>query len=482
MATHSPAAPRISMGSPINAMLVAGSLGLALVSVALIYLLGLYALLVPAYLGAIWLILVNPRAGALLIMSVAIVLEPGVDDWTKPIADCYWELPSKWTFTVVTVSPFELLLVLCAGSIAFRSRGMVRAKLPILTWAVLLALAAGLAYGKLKGAPSNLAYHEMRGFIFGAVVFFIAMRMPGSVKRPAIAIILGSAAVAALICINRYWTELRTGRVQSEVAFAHETPVFLAIGMMLALALLPAQKETWKRLVLLMFAALFGIAIIATSRRAGTLVVLTGLLTLGALLFRHRPVLITCLGAAALIAGTAYVGAYWNHEYGALAQPARAIRSQIDPSTRDQSSDMYRETEKYNVAQTLRLNRLFGVGFGRPFIQFQPLPDLTSFWPLQHYVPHENVLWLWLKLGLAGTAVVLGFTVIALRRLLNAASQLKPEDPRWVLAAICACVVLMYLAYSTVDIAFGTSRSVAPLAAAIAIGVTQPFERKEAPA
>src|SRR5262249_10873421 len=153
------------------------------------------------------------------------------------------------------------------------------------------------------------------------------------------------------------------------------------------------------RALLLAYEAALLAALFATSRRSGTLALLVGALALAVSTIKSRPKLVIGLGTPILIVTVAYLATYWNHEYGATAQPARAIRSQIDPNPRDDSSDAYRLTEKFNVTTTLRLNRVFGVGLGRPFGMFLPLPSLTSFWPLQQFTPHANILWLWLKFG-----------------------------------------------------------------------------------
>jgi len=169
----------------------------------------------------------------------------------------------------------------------------------------------------------------------------------------------------------------------------------------------------------------------------------------------------------------AYLAVYWNQDYGTIAQPARAIRSQFQPSGRDDSSDIYRTIEKYDVEQTIRYNRMFGVGFGRPFIQFQPLPDLTSFWPLQSYTSHQSVLWLWLKMGWLGISVFLGLVVVVLSRCLERMRGLATANADWAVAAVLFSATLAFIVYATVDLGFAGSRAAAPAAvlAALALGL-----------
>lgn len=465
----------------LEAMLLAACLCAVLVSVLILLMFGIYALVLPALVGIIFLLVVHPKAGLLVVMAAAIVVEPGIDDWTMTYSSLFYTLPEKWAKLLpLTMSPFEMLLGIGALSLALRpGQWPRRAKLPVLVWTVPLAMLAGVAVGLSRGGDQNIAYHEMRGLIFGAVVFFVALRLGKDAAKPAIATFIAASGALAVIAIIRYESFLANGKMTSEVAFAHETPVFLSIGVVLSLALAVREERGWKRVLLLMFVLLLGAAIIATSRRAGTLVLLTGVLTLAGMTFRHRPTLVISLGVIGLVVGGAYLGAYWNKTDGATAQPARAIRSQFAPSARDESSDTYRVTEMFNVSQTIRLNRLLGVGFGRPFAQFQPLPNLTAFWPLQQYIPHQNVMWLWLKLGILGISAVLAFVVIALRRAINGATHLPLRDPDWLVATLAAATILMYLAYATVDIAFASTRSIAPLAAALALAASVRFEPED---
>jgi hypothetical protein len=51
-------------------------------------------------------------------------------------------------------------------------------RLPYLVWSVPLVLLVGLLWGLRAGAPTNFAYHELRGLLFGMVIFVAVMRFP----------------------------------------------------------------------------------------------------------------------------------------------------------------------------------------------------------------------------------------------------------------------------------------------------------------
>ncbi|MCC7363132.1 MAG: O-antigen ligase family protein [Dehalococcoidia bacterium] len=462
--------------------LMFGALAAALVASVALLMMGLWAVVLPIYAAFAIAAVLWPYPTVAVVLCLATVIEPPSFDFTRVPGELMYLMPPGWSEAfVITTSPMELVVLLAAGVVVLRGQG-TRPPLPLLVWAAPLALLLGMAYGFSRGSDRVLVYHEARGFILAIAIFVLASRVRLAQLQVLAWPILLSTAALAVISLLRYAQFMRDGTsgIPIEAAYAHETPVYLAIGLVLAAGIVVrGQQSNRRRAALILYALLLFFALIATGRRAGTLVLLTSTLTFAVLTFRHRPLLILSAGlvAGALMAG--YLGAYWNKEYGALAQPARAIRSQFDPSERDRSSDEYRVMERQNVMETIRLNRVFGVGFGQPFIQFRPLPDLTSFWPLQSYVPHQNVLWLWLKLGIFGITVFLGVTVLALRRALWSVRGMSPSQPGWLLALVVAATILMYLAFATVDIAFTSTRAIAPLAIALGLAFQLPGQRRE---
>lgn len=210
----------------------------------------------------------------------------------------------------------------------------------------------------------------------------------------------------------------------------------------------------------------------ASGRRSAILVLIVGALVIAWLLFPRRPKLVLGLALPALAVAAIYGAAYWESDASVLAQPARAVRSQIDPSERDRLSDTYRDDERENVERTLRAHPLFGVGFGNEFEQHIELTEF-GFWPLQFHTPHQNVLWLFLKMGVLGAAVLLSLWTIALRRSLWAVRD-APKGLLPVLPLLLAATLLMYIFYASVDTSLVTSRSAVPLAIVMAVALSLP--------
>jgi cell division protein FtsW (lipid II flippase) len=154
------------------------------------------------------------------------------------------------------------------------------------------------------------------------------------------------------------------------------------------------------------------IALIANKRRADYIALIVGLAVAWAFVFYLKPQLrrplLAGLAVCALL-GVGYVLAF-AHATGSLAEPARAIVSVIDPSAsdaRDQASNAYRNAENYDLKYTVQQNPLLGMGFGKQFLQPEPLPVLASDDPdfggnPYLYVPHNTIYWIWMRLGPAG--------------------------------------------------------------------------------
>jgi O-antigen ligase len=451
--------------------LLVGSSGVLIA--LLVAVLGLWAIAVPFYAAAFALAVLRPDRAAMTVLLLLVVVEPGAIDFTRGVSMAVWEMPPGLEHSLgFTTSPMELFILAATASSVVQIRS--RLSLPLVVWAFPLAVGAGMLHGIAAGGAPHLAYNEGRGLLIGIAAFVLFARtLPRDLVTFAKVTMFAEALLAAEILL-RYVVYVRGGEltVPLEFAFTHEGSLVLGVGLLIGLVTLVEKRHAAStRLLLVAYALLLSLAMAATGRRAATLVLITGVVTLALLWFPRRPKLVIAAALPlALLAGV-YLSVYWNKEYGAIAQPARAVRSQIDPSARDESSDVYRDIEKFDVVATIRGNRLLGVGFGRRFAQYQPLPDLERFWTLQFYTPHENVLWLWLKLGLPGIGVCVGVWLVALKRCLvawhDAACGFRHE-----IAAVAFGTILMFVIYSTIDLGFVGVRSVVLFVAVLAFALS----------
>ena len=115
---------------------------------------------------------------------------------------------------------------------------------------------------------------------------------------------------------------------------------------------------------------------------------------------------------------------------------------------------------------TIRANPLFGVGFGQKFLQPLTLPDI-SFFEFWEYLPHNAMLWVWIKTGIFGFVAMLFLFARAVQHGARSAMQVRSYDHVAVVVMGFSYVV-MFLVFSYVDIAWD-ARSTIFLAVSFAL-------------
>jgi hypothetical protein len=156
------------------------------------------------------------------------------------------------------------------------------------------------------------------------------------------------------------------------------------------------------------------------------------------------------------ICGALYLPLYWNKD-GSLAQPARAVRDAFgskDP--RDAASDLYRQQEDANLLYNIRRSGKLGKGFGLPIDYALPITDISNIDPDIVYVPHNGLLWVWMRLGLQGEVL---FWLLIGVSLMEACRLAKVEDKQLALvAALTACAIVGYVIQGYNDVGLDSFR------------------------
>lgn len=166
-----------------------------------------------------------------------------------------------------------------------------------------------------------------------------------------------------------------------------------------------------------LMSALALVALLANGRRAGIDALAAGAAVILLLAFRFEPDLrkrVAWLSVVLVIAGAAFIGYAWDKQYGIQAQLVRPIRSLVDPSARDFSSDSYRIAETANLRFTFQTSPLIGVGFGSPFYIVFPMADISKTYPLWNVIPHNSLMWVGMRMGTIGFAAFWGLIGLAL--------------------------------------------------------------------
>ena len=204
--------------------------------------------------------------------------------------------------------------------------------------AVLACVVMAVIVGHLHGGSFRVAMMEARPYVYLAATYFLTSVMVRD--RRAIRALLWAfvGAVAFKALQGTYvWIDNRHLVPKPEAYISHEASYFFVIFMLLVLTLWlfdqRGKLRTWATWLL----PLVIWANIVNDRRAAWEMLGGGLLCLGVILYKAMPirrhVLAKSVVGLALVSAI-YFPVMWNSS-SSLGQPARAIKSQVNPSVRD---------------------------------------------------------------------------------------------------------------------------------------------------
>jgi O-antigen ligase len=342
---------------------------------------------------------------------------PGLDAFTDRIP-IFQSLQGELGLGGFVMSPIDiavvlLLLVWLTRGVTQRSlrlpRSQVAAMIGVLVLLAAIALARGLAAGNVGAngiSGTTGALWEIRPWVYlGAAYLFAsqAIRTRRAVQGVLWTFVLGSGFKS----LQGVYIFITTrGEIPEPAAIlAHEESIFFGIFIILTLCLWLFEQRGWLRVTATALLPFVLVADIGNTRRDAFVIMGAELLVLGILAYaalpQHRRMLRT-ISALGLVAVALYTPLEWNGT-GALAGPAQAIRSSIDPQPRDASSNQYRIDEDADLGNMIKLDPIFGIGFGVPINYIDtPVADIASADTMIGYVPHNTLLDVWLRMGLLG--------------------------------------------------------------------------------
>jgi hypothetical protein len=393
-----------------------------------------------------------PFSGVFVLVLIATVVEQFamVSDGTDRIG-LFTPLSDVAGLSGVHVNPVELLIAFFVLVWALKAtlrrefrvqRSTVGAALAVFTAFVALAEVVGLSHG----GQFIKSLWELRPWLYLGFCYVLAsalVRSGTQLEALLWAFVIGTG-FKGLQGLVQYF-QIRGQAVRPEAILAHEESFFFGLFILLALGLWLFKIKGALRVVATALLPAVVFADLANGRRTAFLILALGLLVFLVCTWIRLPqrrAVIVGFCATLIVAGAAYLPVFWNSA-GTLGQPARTFRSLVAPQGRDQESNQYRVLEDANLGLNIRRSVPFGQGFGVPIDYAIPIVDISNIDSLIKFVPHDGILYIWMRLGFVGA---IAFWVLIGTGFIAAGSLVRSMDQRLALYGVLAlCALTAYL-------------------------------------
>ena len=362
----------------------------------------------------------------------------------------------------IVLTPMELTLIWALTVTAYRNissigRPFVSAPLLRPMIALLAFTASGLIIGLSRGGDSRAAIYEARPLLYLPLIYLLVVnvcRTTTDYRRMFAAAIVG-VYIQSLLSL-RYLTRLpAAAKVDLETLNEHGSAIGMNLVFTMTILALAYRGISWRIRWGLVFATIPVLWVYLIAQRRAAIVALGAAMVIFAvvLFWRQRRTFWKVVPLATIVI-VGYTGAFWNSDSSA-GFPAQAVKSVISPdsvSAKDKSSDDYRKIENFDLNYTIRSSPLTGQGFGKPFLRPVALPDISNF-EFNAYLPHNSLLWIWIKMGFFGFVTVL---YLLGRTLMLGADRVRRSEAGLDLLVTSNAVmfVVMYAMYIFVDVAW----------------------------
>jgi hypothetical protein len=436
-----------------------------------------FALPLTMLLLASVLVTVSPVSGIYLVTFFTLMTDASISP-SYPFAK---NLSSRESILYVSdslnLSPLELLLLLTLSAWLLRllldrqSPPFVRGRLlrPVLIFTGFVVM--GIVFGIGTGGDRYAAVWEFRPFLYVPIMYLLLTNLFTNRRqyRRLAVVALVALLIHSLLALQTLSTLSATARKSLESLVAHGSAIQMSVVLLVALAawLLPGVPR-WARLSLPLAAIPVGWVWLVSQRRAAVIGLAVSVILLFLLMTKLNPRTLRKVAPVFIVLTVGYLGAFW-HSQGTFGFPAQALKTVIAPgeiSQRDRSSDLYRQIENFDISATIHAKPITGLGFGQKFYRPLALPDI-SFFPFYEYIPHNSILWIWIKLGVGGFIAMLYLFGSAIRSGTRAVLRL-PRGRDALVALAATSYLVMYLVFAYVDIAWD-GRSMISVAIAMAV-------------
>ncbi|MFI5251243.1 MAG: O-antigen ligase family protein [Bacteroidota bacterium] len=420
-----------------------------------------------AYLAAIIILfssIYRLEWGFYIFMGMVLVFDqfpiPGFMPWTTKV---YYfknlkESPFFPNLGAAVVNPLELQLFLLfiIWFVVLAAQRNRRAN-KIQVWPVALLFFMGivfsLLYGLKNGGEFLPALWEVRAIFYMGLLYIFVPQIIQTKKQVHTlfwVIILAISYKAFQGALRFTVFGFSTGGY--ETLTNHEDPVFIldVLIFLFALVLFQARSNQVYAIILMLLPMVLGF--FAGERRAAYAAIVPTFAGLITILPGDVQKKVFKTSAWVLLFLALYFAAFWNSS-SKLGSPVRLVKSGLSNDRESAGeryySNLYREYEKYDLAQNVQINPVVGLGFGRKYEM--PIPLIHIDFTLRDYIPHNEILWLLVKTGGIGFCLFCFFlNSIGFQ---GSAIVTKLKDPYLKsVGALAICAIINQLVVSNYDL------------------------------
>ncbi|MDI6802819.1 MAG: O-antigen ligase family protein [Bacteroidota bacterium] len=314
---------------------------------------------------------------------------------------------SKIDFAVINPLELHIFLILTVWIILISTGKKVNLmRVPVWLSTILFFawLFLSFIYGMSTGGSFLPALWELRALFYLGIIFFLTPQIIQSREQIVnlIWVCIGAIAFKAVQGLIRL---VRLGfNFGSRTELTnHEDPLFFVSLLILLLGLILFKYNSRQRQVLSWISLPLLFVFVLSQRRAAYAALGFAIITFIILLPKLERLKLIKILIPVVILFSIYTISLWNNE-STFAIPAQLVKTIfVEPKSKDDLryySNLYRDFENYNLAQTVKRAPAIGIGFGNKYDQPVMLTKIP--FPLQEYIPHNEIYWLFVKTGAIG--------------------------------------------------------------------------------
>ena len=309
------------------------------------------------------------------------------------------------------ISPFEIHILFITVALLLHS--VIRKDFPlkpISVWGAFLIFFASLVLAFLNGMRTGgdfmIALWEVRALFYLCLMYLIVPQILETKNQVTLLfwVIIIGVTIKALQGVARF-VDLGFTTGGFDVLTNHEDPVFMITLFVLLIGFLLYNTGHKQKVLLLASLLILFMGFYVAQRRAtyGSLIVsISAILVLLPALKRVQFLKYFIPVFSILLI---YGFVFWNDANSSAGRPVQMLKSafvepDMETNFRDYSSNLYRDNENYNLAQTVVNNTVIGTGFGNKYEQ--PIPLVNIRFTLRDYIPHNHMYWILVKMGAVG--------------------------------------------------------------------------------